>query len=525
MDKTTNKKIDVLDTTLRDGAQCEGVAFSLTDKLLITEYLDDFGVSFIEASAFDKRDLEYFNKARELKLKTSKICAFGSTRRKDTICEKDASILNLLNTEASVITLFGKSWDFHVKEILQTTLEENLNMIKESVKFFKSKNKYVIYDAEHFFDGYLNNKLYALKTLESANSGGADVICLCDTNGGTGPLTIAAIVKEICGLYKDKTIGIHCHNDSGFGVINTIFAVENGATHIQGTFNGIGERCGNANLSSIIPYLQLKKGYELAEKSKLELLRETAVNISDVTNITLSPLEPYVGSGAFTHKAGMHADGVLKATSSFEHIEPGLVGNERRFLVSEISGKKIIAKKVNKFYPKLNADSKEIEIILEKLKELSAQGYEFESAEASFALAVKRLLKDYVPTFTLVSFKTIIEQPAVEGVAASAIIKIRVGNKKEIASAEGEGPVDALDKALRNALTKFYPQLNKVILTDYKVRVLDPQKATGARVRVLITSTDGKTTWTTVGVSADLIQASFEALRDSIEYKLLNLTA
>lgn len=523
MGKTMNNKIEVLDTTLRDGAQCEGVAFSLTDKLLIAGYLDQFGITYTEAFGIDKRDLEYFEKANELKLKTSKLCAFGSTRRKDTSCEEDATLNNLLKTGAEIITIFGKSWDFHVKEVLQTTLEENLNMIKSSVKFFKSKNKYIIYDAEHFFDGYLNNKLYALKTLESADLGGADVLCLCDTNGGTHPLKIAATIKEICEIFKNKIIGIHCHNDSGFAAINTVMAVENGARHIQGTFNGIGERCGNANLSTIIPYLQIKKGFDLVDKSKMELLKETAGKISDVTNITLSPLEPYVGLSAFAHKAGMHADGVLKNASSFEHIDPELVGNERRILISEISGKKIIANKVKKFYPHIASDNQKLEEILEKLKELENEGYQFESAEASFTLAVKRVLKDYIPTFTLVSFKTIIEQPAIEGVAASAIIKIRVGGKKEIASAEGEGPVNALDKALRNALSKFYPELSNVTLTDYKVRVLDPQKATGARVRVLITSTDGKSAWTTVGVSPDLIQASFDALRDSIEYKLLKL--
>lgn len=523
MNNTSNKKIDILDTTLRDGAQCEGVSFSLTDKLLITEYLDKFGIAFIEAPCFDKRDLEYFLKAKDLKLKNSELCAFGATRRKDTACENDSGILNLLNAGTNVITIFGKSWDFHVKKILQTTLEENLNMIKESVQFFKAKNKKVIFDAEHFFDGYINNKQYALKTLESAKIGGADVICLCDTNGGADPFKIGAITKEICEKFKDTKIGIHCHNDSGFGVVNTIIAVENGAVHIQGTFNGIGERCGNANLSTVIPYLQLKKGYGLVEKSKIELLKETAVNISDIANITMSPFEPYVGSCAFTHKAGMHADGVLKDAASFEHIGPELVGNERRFLISEISGKKIIAQKIKKLCPNLSAESKEIEDILNKLKELEKQGYQFESAEASFALAVKRLLKDYVPTFTLVSFKTIIEQPAIEGIAASAIVKIRVGNKHEISSSEGEGPVDALDKALRNALIKFYPELSKISLTDYKVRVLDPESATGAKVRVLITTTDGKKTWTTVGVSADIIQASFEALRDSIEYKLLKM--
>lgn len=523
MNDLTNKKIDVLDTTLRDGAQCEGVSFSLTDKLLITEYLDRFGVSFIEAPCFDKNDLEYFSKVKKLNLKNSKITAFGATRRKDAVCETDAGLLNLLSAGTNTITIVGKSWDFHVKEILQTRLEENLNMISSSVSFLKTRNKYVIFDAEHFFDGYLNNKSYALETLKSAANAGADVICLCDTNGGAEPDKIGEIVREISENFRDRLIGIHCHNDSGFGAINTITAAENGAKHIQGTFNGIGERCGNANLSTVIPCLQIKKGFNLIEKSKLELLKETAVNISDVSDITLSRLEPYVGLSAFTHKAGMHADGVLKVAESFEHINPELIGNERRFLISEISGKKIITQKVKRLYPDLKTESKEIETILRELKNLQKQGYQFESAEASFGLAVKRILKDYIPTFTLVNFKTITEQPSIEGIAASAIVKIRVKDKTEIASAEGEGPVNALDKALRSALSKFYPELNRIILTDYKVRVLDSKEATAAKVRVLITSTDGKKTWTTVGVSADIIQASFEALKDSIEYKLLNI--
>ena len=516
-------KIEVLDTTLRDGAQCENVSFSQNDKLLISKYLNEFEISFVEAPAFDKKDLDFYSEFKKLDLNFSKICAFGSTRRKDAKCEDDAGLLNLLMAETQVVSIVGKSWDFHVKEILQTSMEENLNMIKSSVEFLKKKNKYVIFDAEHFFDGFLNNRMYAKKALEAASNGGADVLCLCDTNGGADPLKVFAIVKEVCENFKDKIIGIHCHNDNGFAAINTVLAAEAGARHIQGTFNGIGERCGNANLSTIIPYLQIKKGFDIVASSKMELLRETAVKISDISNISLSAQEPYVGSGAFTHKAGMHADGVLKTAVSFEHIKPEIVGNERRFPISQISGKKVIADKIYKNYPNLSYNSQEIEKILDKLKDLEDKGYQFESAEASFMLAVKRVLNDYAPTFELVSFKTIIEQPAIEGVAASAIIKIRVGDKKEISSAEGEGPVNALDKALRMALSKFYPQIQKISLTDYKVRVLDPHKATGSRVRVLITSTDGKNSWTTVGVSSDIIQASFDALRDSFEYKLLNL--
>lgn len=514
-----NIKIDALDTTLRDGAQCEGVSFSLSDCMSIAKYLDDFGVTYIEAPCFDKSDLAFFNSGVELK--NARLCAFSSTRRKNCDCKSDSSLNNLVAANTDAVSIVGKTWDFHVKEILQTTLDENLDMISSSIKYLKSFKKYVIFDAEHFFDAYINNKLYALKTIEAANSANADLICLCDTNGGTHPGKIEAIVKEIKGLYPDKKIGIHCHNDSGFAVINTIAAVESGATHIQGTFNGIGERCGNANLSSIIPYLQLKRGYDIIENSKMELLKETAVKISDISNLSLSPYEPYVGASAFTHKAGLHADGVLKTAASFEHIEPELVGNERRFLISDLSGRNVLAKKIIRYFPYLKNNVTELERIMSEILEIENFGYLFESAEASFVLKLKRLLPDYKESFNVISFETKTADVPVNVAPSEAKIKIKVNNAAEIFKAQGQGPVDALNEAFKKALTKFYPDLHKLTLTDYKVRVLDSNSATKATVRVLITSTDGVNIWTTAGVSADIIKASFDALKDSFEYKLL----
>jgi len=518
-----NLRIEALDTTLRDGAQCEGVSFSHDDMLSIAKYLDDFGITYIEAPCFDKSDLAFFNSG--LKLKAARLCAFSSTRRKDCDCKNDIGLNNLIAANTDTVSIVGKTWDFQVKEILKTTLDENINMIGSSVKYLKSFKKYVIFDAEHFFDAYLNNKLYALKTIETAVKASADLICLCDTNGGTHPNKIAAIVKEICGLYPDKKIGIHCHNDSDFAVINTVIAVENGATHIQGTFNGIGERCGNANLSSIIPYLQLKKGYDIVEPNKMQLLTETAAKISDVSNLTLSPYSPYVGTSAFTHKAGLHADGVLKTAASFEHLEPELVGNERRFLISELSGRNIIAAKIIKYFPHLKSNLTELDRIISKLKEIENPDYLFESAEASFVLKIRRLLFDYKEAFSVESFETKTSDLSVDKTPSEAKVKITVSDKTEVFNAFGKGPVDALNEAFKKALVKFYPDLNKLTLTDYKVRVLDSKAATKATVRVLITTTDGVNIWTTAGVSADIIKASFDALKDSFEYKLFKFTS
>ncbi|NMA65023.1 MAG: citramalate synthase, partial [Clostridiaceae bacterium] len=434
--------------------------------------------------------------------------------------EEDANVKALLMANTEVVAIFGKSWDFHVTKVIRTSLEENLKMIEESIAFFKEKGKEVIFDAEHFFDGYKSNPEYALKTLKSAASAGADCLVLCDTNGACFPQGVYDIVKIVKNSFDIK-IGIHTHNDCGMAVANSIMAYEAGAEHIQGTFTGFGERCGNANLSTIIPNLQLKKKILCIPDENIKNLTYTARKISEIANINLNERDPYVGNSAFAHKGGMHIDGVCKASSSFEHIDPSLVGNKRRFLMSEVAGRKTILEKIKELNPEIDKESQETENIIQRLKELEHQGYQFEGAESTFELVVRKQLGKYKPFFELEKFQLMTEQPKLSGPSASALIKVTVDDKSEITAAEGEGPVHALDRALRKALEVFYPELRHVHLTDFKVRVIDSNKATAAKVRVLIESTDGESVWTTVGVSTDIIEASWIALVDSIEYKLL----
>lgn len=516
-------EIKILDSTLRDGAQGEGISFSIADKLKIVKTLDDLGVGFIEAGnpASNNKDLDFFKEIQKYPLKNSIITAFGATRKKNTLVTDDQNLKLLIEANTKAVTIFGKSWDFHVTNILNTTLEENLMMIFDTVKFLKDNNKIVIYDAEHFFDGYKNNREYALETLKRAFEAKADYITLCDTNGGTFPFEIEEIVKDVLSVLSTSKIGIHCHNDIGCGVACSISAVKAGATMIQGTFTGFGERCGNANLSTIIPSLQVKLKYNLIKEENLKQLTTACNLISEVSNVNLFSGMPYVGKSAFAHKAGMHVDGVTKASTSFEHISPEMVGNARRFLISEVSGKSAIVEKIIKFAPNVKKSDKEIQLIIDKIKELEYIGYQFEAADGSFEILVRKILGKYTPFFTLEKFKIIGEDRSNGAVSSSAIIKISVDNKTVLKAAEGEGPVNALDKALRDALEVFYPQLKEVHLTDYKVRVLTPNDATAAKVRVLIESTDGKNYWSTIGVSTDIIEASWIALVDSIEYKLI----
>ncbi len=526
MDKKNKKSIAIFDSTLRDGAQAEGISFSVSDKLKIVRVLDELGVSYIEAGnpGSNPKDLEFFVEVSKMNLKNAKLTGFGSTRRRGIKVEEDPSVQSLLKANTPAVAIFGKSWDYHVTSIIQTTLEENLNMIRETVAFFKSNGKEVVYDAEHFFDGYLNNPEYALTSIDAAVEGGADVICLCDTNGGTFPFEVHEITKLVVDRYAKKKhvkIGIHCHNDSGMAVANSIMAVKAGAIHVQGTFNGLGERCGNANLCTIIPNLQLKKGYNCIPQEKLEQLTTTARFVGEVANIMLNERAPYVGKSAFAHKGGMHIDGVHKASDSFEHIQPELVGNNRRFLMSEVAGRSTILNKIQSIDPNLNKDSPETNEIIGKLKELEHEGYQFEGAESSFRLIIRKHLGKYKPFFQLIHFKIIGEQPCNGGNSSTAVIKLSVDGKEEITAADGEGPVHALDKALRKALEVFYPQLKQVHLTDFKVRVLETTAATASKVRVLIESSDGVDSWTTVGVSTDIIEASWIAIVDSIEHKLL----
>ncbi|MBU3137218.1 citramalate synthase [Clostridium gasigenes] len=516
-------KIDILDSTLRDGAQGQGICFSLEDKLKIVTVLDEIGVAYIEAGnpGSNPKDMEFFKKIKNVKLNNSKLAAFGSTRKPNIKVEEDNNLKSLLEAETEVTVIFGKSWDTQVTDILKTTLEENLNMIKDSIEFLKSKNKEVIFDAEHFFDGYKNNKEYSIKTLIAAKESEVDVIVLCDTNGGTLPSEINDITKDVVNLIGGK-IGIHCHNDIGMAVANSICAVQAGACHIQGTFIGVGERCGNSNLSTIIPTLKFKMNYDIISDKIIEELTSKARYIAEISNISLTDEMPYVGNSAFAHKGGMHVDAVCKSSDSYEHIKPESIGNNRRFLVSEVSGKSTILREVQKIFPLITKDSKEIQNITNRLKKLECEGYKFEGAEGTIELVIRKIIGKYKPFFKLNHFKIIGEQPACNAdFSSTALINITVDGKTEMTAAEGDGPVNALDKALRKALEVFYPELKDVRLVDYKVRVLDSESATGAKVRVLIESTDGEENWSTVGVSRDVIQASWVALVDSIEYKLI----
>ncbi len=520
------QSIEILDSTLRDGAQGEGISFSIEDKINIVTALDRLGISYIEAGnpGSNPKDIEFFRRVKELSLKNSVLTAFGSTRRKDIPVGEDANILSLRAAGTTAVCIFGKSWDLHVTEIIGTTLEENLCMIRDTLSYFKELGKEVIFDAEHFFDGYKANSAYAMAALEAAMEGRADCIVLCDTNGGSFPDEITSITHEVRKRIHVR-IGIHCHNDGGLAVANTIAAVEAGACHVQGTYLGFGERSGNANLSTLIPNLQIKKGYACIPQEMLAVLTPTARYIAEVSNVVMGNDAPYVGKSAFAHKAGMHADGVSKSSVSFEHIDPELVGNERRFLMSEMAGRTAVLKKVNAICPGLSKDSPQTQTVIHELKSLESQGYQFEGAESSFEIVIRKCLGMHQPFFDLVNFKIIGEQPALEpGCSATASIKIRVDGVPQISAAEGDGPVHALDRALRKALEVFYPSLAHVHLTDYKVRVMEPEEATAAKVRVLIESTDGEDVWSTVGVSTDIIDASWKALVDSIEWKLIKDT-
>jgi len=456
----------------------------------------------------------------KINLNKDKLIAFGSARRAKINVAEDSNVISLLKVDTPAVAIFGKSWDFHVVDVLKTTLEENLKMIGDTVAFFKSKGKEVVFDAEHFFDGYKANPEYALEALKAAYDAGADCLCLCDTNGGTFPHDIFEITSKVVNMFSGIIIGIHCHDDNGMAVANSIMAVQAGAKQVQGTINGIGERCGNANLCTIIPNLQIKLDYNCIPDEKLKELTPTARFISEIANIIFDEKSPYVGGNAFAHKGGMHIDAVYKNPVSFEHINPELVGNSRKILMSEVSGRSTILQKINEVDPTLTKDSSETKAIIDKLKELEYEGYQFEGAESSFELVIRKMLGKYKPSFELKDFKVIVNEPAGKAVNSSAMIKIKVDNQEEITAAEGDGPVNALDNAVRKALERFYPQIREMKLTDFKVRVLDSESATAAKVRVLIESTDGKNVWTTIGVSTDIIEASWKALVDSIEYKL-----
>lgn len=517
-----SKRIAVYDTTLRDGAQGEGISFSGIGKIRVARALDEFGVDYIEGgfAASNPKDMEFFHNIRREKLTHAKIAAFGSTRRAGKAVSEDAGTAALLEAQTPVCTIFGKSWRLHVKEVLHTTDEENLKMIADTVRYLKEHGKEVIYDAEHFFDGYKDNAEYAMKCLVTAKQAGADVIVPSDTNGGSLPDEVEAITREVIKVVGPH-VGIHAHNDCELGVANSLAAVRAGAIHVQGTMNGYGERTGNANLTSIIPCLILKMGYTCLKENQLKRLREVSLLVDEMANVRPNRKQPFVGESAFAHKAGMHVDAVRKIARSFEHIDPALVGNQRRILISELSGTSNIFLKAVEMGMTLDRSSPEVKQILNELERMEKDGYEFEAAEGSFKLLIQKVLKRHRPFFTLEGFRVIVEKRRRdEPCLAEATVKVTVDGQTELTVGEGDGPVDALNAALRRALTRFYPSIANVVLTDYRVRILDPETATAAKTRVLIESTDGVHTWGTVGVSTNIIEASWEALVDSVEYKL-----
>lgn len=517
--------IELYDTTLRDGAQTEGISFSVNDKLRIAKKLDEIGIHYIEGGwpGANPKDITFFSKVKKLKLKNSKIVAFGSTSHANLKASKDKGLEGLLKSGAEVITIFGKSWDLHVKAILKTTLNENLRMIEDSMRFLRSQSKSVIYDAEHFFDGFKENKDYALSTLLAAQKGGAERVVLCDTNGGTLTSRVFEIIEEVRKKIS-VPVGIHTHNDSEMAVANSIAAVQAGATHVQGTINGYGERCGNANLVSIIANLKLKMGIDCVSEIALKELTEVSRFVAEICNVRQEDNQPFVGASAFAHKAGVHVNAILKTPRSYEHADPGKVGNRRRLLISELSGKSSIIKKAGEINLALDATKAHDQKILKNLQKLEHEGYHFESAEASLELFMNRVMKRFKDFFQLKDFRVIIEKRERRKISSEATIKIKVGDKLEHTASLGDGPVNALDNALRKALKDFYPTLSEMHLSDFKVRVLDEKAGTAAKVRVLIQSQDKADSWWTIGVSENIIEASWIALVDSVEYKLLKDT-
>ena len=516
--------VEVFDTTLRDGMQVEGVSATVEDKLRIAEQLDHLGVHFIEGGwpGANPKDIEFFARARkELTLSTSTLVAFGSTRRPLGKVDDDATLRNLIEAETSAVCIVAKAWDYHVEHALQTTLEEGLAMVGDSVKFLNGHGRRVLVDMEHFFDGYKNNPEFSLRVLESAIMSGATHVVLCDTNGGSLPSEVLRIVADVKNhIGNDATIGIHCHDDTGCAVANSLAAVDSGARHVQGTLNGLGERTGNTNLTTVIPNLQLKLGYSCLPEGRLDRLTAVSNHVAEVLNRPLNPQAPYVGASAFAHKAGLHVSAISRAKDAYEHIAPELVGNGTRFLVSEMAGKATIQMKATELG--LTMDGPAVNQVIDDLKRLEHEGYHFEAADASLELLMRRATGWEQAFFNVESMRVITDESADGAFTTEATVKVWVGEEREVFTAEGNGPVNAIDTALRAALVRRYPQLERVHLTDYKVRILDSGSATGAVTRVLIDASDGERSWTTIGVSANIIEASWRALEESLVYGLLH---
>lgn len=518
-----SKTIQIFDTTLRDGTQGENISFSAEDKFRIAKKLDEFGIQYIEGGwpGSNPKDMAFFEKAKAYTFKNARVVAFGSTCRAGNKAKNDPNLQSIIDAETPTVSIFGKTWLLHVSEALKITPKQNISLITDSVAYLKEHEKEVIYDAEHFFDGYKNDPVYAIKTLKAAETAGADVLVLCDTNGGTLTHEVQRIVAEVQSKVT-APIGVHTHNDCELAVANALAAVEAGAVHVQGTINGYGERCGNANLCSIIPNLQIKMGYSCVPSDNIPLLSTLSKFVSELANLTPDNKQPYVGKSAFAHKGGIHVSAVMKNAATYEHIKPEEVGNKRRVLLSDLSGKSNVCYKSDELgfeFDKTSADSTKI---VNKLKALENAGYQFEAAEASFELLVKQLTEQAPDFFKLEGFRVIMERLGNGESRSEATIKVRVNDQIELSAAEGNGPVHALDAAIRRALREFYPEISAMKLQDYKVRVLNEKDGTGAKVRVLIDSVKDGKSWGTVGVSENIIDASWQALSEGITYYLMN---
>ena len=517
------------DTTLRDGTQGENINFSAEEKIKIASRLDDLGVHYIEGGwpGSNPRDMQFFELAKGIEFKQARLAAFGSTCRPHMSPADDQNVTALLESMAPVAAIVGKSWDLHVEQVMNNTLEENLGMIRRTVKYFKENGRKIFFDAEHFFDGFKQNKPYALQTIRAALYAGADAIVLCDTNGGSLPFEIETILTDVrTALAKDNggavpvKIGIHTHNDSGLAVANSIAGIRSGAVMVQGTINGYGERCGNADLTTLIPILCLKMGSPSIPKENLSKLKKLSRYVSETANMIPLNSRPFVGESAFAHKGGIHVSAIMKVSKAYEHIDPETVGNKRRVLVSDLSGKSNVEYKAKELGVELGANGLDSRRIVSEIKRLEQHGYQFDVADGSFKILIEKFTNQFKPLFELESFRVTIEKDKDQPCSAHATIKISVEGREEITAAEGNGPVSALDNALRKALDKFYPHVNGMRLVDFKVRVIDGREGTAARVRVLIESRDQDNIWSTIGVSEDIIEASWQALADSFQYKL-----